>query len=97
MRIEEAFRDKTDRGIRFSDLFRTIPHISEEVLASTLNYLEGEGLVERTSYQSVPLCVEYSLTPLAQNFLREISYIVEWGQLYFEEIQRNRQLRKPQS
>ena len=41
--------------------------------------IEGEGLVERTSYESMPPCVEYSLTPLAQNFLREISYIVEWG------------------
>ena len=97
MRIEEACRDKTDRGIRFSDLFRTIPHISEKVLASTLNYLKGEGLVERTSYESMPACVEYSLTPLAQNFLREISYIVEWGQLHFEEIQSNRQQRKLQS
>ena len=33
--------------------------------------IEGEGLVERTSYESIPPCVEYSLTPLAQNFLRE--------------------------
>ena len=41
--------------------------------------IEGEGLVERTSYESMPPCVEYSLTPLAQNFLREINYIVEWG------------------
>ena len=41
--------------------------------------IEGEGLVERTSYESMPPCVEYSLTPLAQNFLREISYIVKWG------------------
>ena len=59
--------------------------------------IEGEGLVGRTSYESMPPCVEYSLTPLVQDFLREISYIVEWGQLHFEEIQRNRQLRKPQS
>ena len=58
--------------------------------------IEGEGLVERTSYESMPPCVEYSLTPLAQNFLREISYIVEWGQLHFEEIQSNRQQRKLQ-
>ena len=59
--------------------------------------IEGEGLVGRTSYESMPPCVEYSLTPLVQNFLREISYIVEWGQLHFEEIQRNRQQRKLQS
>ena len=48
--------------------------------------IEGEGLVERTSYESMPPCVEYSLTPLAQNFLREISYIVAWGQLHFGKI-----------
>ena len=41
--------------------------------------IEGEGLVGRTSYESMPPCVEYSLTPLVQDFLREISYIVEWG------------------
>ena len=41
--------------------------------------IEGEGLVERTIYESMPPCVEYSLTPLVQDFLREISYIVEWG------------------
>lgn len=87
MRIEEACGDETDKGIRFGDLFRTIPHISEKVLASTLDYLEGEGLVVRKAHDSVPPCVEYSLTPLARNFLREISYVVEWGQLHFEEIQ----------
>ena len=48
--------------------------------------IEGEGLVERTSYESMPPCVEYSLTPLAQNFLREISYIVAWWQLHFGKI-----------
>ena len=37
MRIEEACRDKTDRGIRFSDLFRTIPHISEKVLLTFIS------------------------------------------------------------
>ena len=90
MRIGEACGDKTDKGLRFGDLFRTIPHISEKVLASTLNYLESEGLVVRKAHDSVPPCVEYTLTPLARNFLREISYIVEWGQLHFEEIQRAR-------
>lgn len=71
---------------RFGDLFRTIPHISEKMLASTLDFLENEGLVIRNSYQEKPPRVEYSLTPLARSFLREISYIIEWGQLHYEEI-----------
>ena len=56
------------------DLFRIISHVSEKVLASTLNYLEGEGLAKRASYDLVPPCVEYSLTPLARNFIRENFY-----------------------
>lgn len=78
MRMEEACGRLSDEGIRFGDLFRTISHISEKMLASTLDYLEGEGLVTRRAHDSVPPCVEYSLTPLARNFLREISYVIEW-------------------
>ncbi|MGN1265706.1 MAG: winged helix-turn-helix transcriptional regulator [Muribaculaceae bacterium] len=92
MKIEELCENKPADGIRFSDLFRTIPHISEKVLASTLDYLESEGLVVRTAFDSNAPHVEYSLTPLALNFLREISYVIEWGQLHFDEIQRNRKL-----
>jgi len=59
------------------------------VLASTLDYLESEGFTVRTFHEGVPQHVEYSLTPIAKSFLREISYVVEWGQLHFEEIQKN--------
>ena len=41
-------------GIRFSDLFRTIPQISEKMLASTLDYLEQEGLVNRVAQATFP-------------------------------------------
>jgi len=34
--------------------------------------------------------VEYSLTPIAKDFLREISYVIEWGQLHFEQIVKGR-------
>lgn len=33
---------------------------------------------------------EYSLTPIAKDFLREISYVIEWGQLHFEQIVKGR-------
>lgn len=87
LRIEEA---NTTHGLRFGELFRTIPQISEKVLASTLNYLEQEGLVRREQFPEVPPRVEYSLTPIAKDFLREISYVIEWGQLHFEEIVKGR-------
>ncbi|MDE7378913.1 MAG: helix-turn-helix transcriptional regulator [Paraprevotella sp.] len=97
LRMEEACgtdrvrkADGDDGGIRFGDLFRSIPQISEKVLAATLDYLEGEGLVDR--YVSSHVCphVSYRLMPLAADFLREISYVIEWGQLHFSEIERGR-------
>ena len=76
--------------VRFGDLFRSIPEISEKMLASTLDYLVQEGLLVRHSFESVPPRVEYSLTAIAISFLREISYVIEWGQLHFEEITASR-------
>ena len=86
LRIEEYEKE----SIRFSELFRTIPQVSEKVLASTLDYLQHEGLVTRERFEEVPPRVEYSLTPIAKDFLREIGYVIEWGQLHFEQIVKGR-------
>lgn len=42
LRIEEYEKE----SIRFSELFRTIPQVSEKVLASTLDYLQQEDLLQ---------------------------------------------------
>ena len=91
LRMKEADDEAAQaEGIRFSDLYRTIPQISEKMLASTLDYLEQERLVNRVAQATFPPHVTYSLTPLALNFLREISYVIEWGQLHYEEILQGR-------
>lgn len=77
-------------GVRFGDLFREIPGISEKMLASTLDYLESEGLAVRNVRNTFPPSVEYSITPLGASFLKEIGYVIEWGHLHFEEIQEAR-------
>lgn len=87
LRIEEYEKE----SIRFIELFRTFPQVSEKVLASTLDYLLQEGLVTRERFEEVPpMGGEYSLTPIAKDFLREISYVIEWGQLHFEQIVKGR-------
>lgn len=85
LKIDELGR-KENGPIRIGDLFRSIPQISEKMLASTLDYLVHEGLLVRHSFDMVPPRVEYALTAIAMSFLREISYVIEWGQLHFEEI-----------
>ena len=50
----------------------------------------AQGGEIRFSQATFPPHVAYSLTPLAHNFLREISYVIEWGQLHYEEILQGR-------
>ena len=76
--------------IRFNALRKLIPDISQKMLTSTLKSLEADGYVNRKVYAEVPPRVEYSLTPIAKDFLREISYVIEWGQLHFEQIVKGR-------
>ena len=51
--------------MRFTDLKKAIPDISQKVLTSTLRNLEADGFLVRKVYAEVPPHTEYSLTPRA--------------------------------
>lgn len=54
-----------DEGtLRFSELWRQVPEISQKMLTQTLRRMERDGLVIRTLYPSVPPKVEYRLSAL---------------------------------
>ena len=63
---------------RFSELRRKVNGISEKMLAQTLQWLEGDGFVERISYPVVPPHVEYTLTPLGQEIGRKVESLADW-------------------
>lgn len=65
---------------RFSDLRRKIGGVSERMLAQTLQWLEQDGFVLRTSYPVVPPHVEYSLTPLGQEVGLRVEALADWIQ-----------------
>jgi len=48
------------------------------MLAQTLQWLEGDGFVERISYPVVPPHVEYTLTPLGQEIGRKVESLADW-------------------
>lgn len=50
--------------LRFSELWRQVPQISQKMLTQTLRRMERDGLVIRTLYPSVPPKVEYRLSGL---------------------------------
>lgn len=71
---------------RFSDLRRKVNGISEKMLAQTLQWLEGDGFVERISYPVVPPHVEYRLTPLGEEISRKVEALADWIEVKLPEI-----------
>ena len=63
---------------RFSGLRHAIGGVSERMLAQTLQWLEGDGLVSRVAYEVVPPHVEYSLTPLGSEAAEKVRALADW-------------------
>jgi DNA-binding HxlR family transcriptional regulator len=72
--------------LRFSELLRKVPGISQKMLTEQLRELERHGLVTRTVYAEVPPRVEYAATPLGESLRPVITAMAEWGRLHGEKI-----------
>ncbi|WP_440074177.1 winged helix-turn-helix transcriptional regulator [Streptosporangium sp. OZ121] len=75
---------------RYTDLYRSVPGISQRMLTLTLRHLRRDGLVERTSYPEVPPRVEYALTPLGATLLDTVLALAAWAVDHHLEIRENR-------
>ena len=65
--------------LRFSDLERAIPSISQKMLAQQLRQLEADGIVERTVHNQVPPKVEYRLTTWGQALCPALDALLQWA------------------
>jgi DNA-binding HxlR family transcriptional regulator len=81
-----VLRVLADEPHRFSGLRKRIGGISERMLAQTLQGLEGDGLVSRRDFQTVPPHVEYRLTPLGHEAARRVSALLDWIEAALPEI-----------
>ena len=68
--------------MRFGELKKAIPDISNTVLTATLKALENQGLVLRKQFNEVPPHVEYSLTESAKALDKIFQIMREWGNRY---------------
>lgn len=66
-------------AMRYSELKRSIHHITDKMLTTQLRELEGKGFVHRKAYPEVPPKVEYSLTELGKTCIPIIETIREYG------------------
>ena len=64
---------------RFSVLRRQIEGISQKMLTQTLRAAERHGLVRRQAFPTVPVTVEYSLTPLGDSLCEVIEGLRAWA------------------
>lgn len=70
------------QSIRFGELKKTMPSITNAMLSSTLKMLETQGIVLRKQYNEVPLRVEYSLSEAGRAMLNIYYEMAVWGEKY---------------
>ena len=75
-----------ERTLRFSELERAIPGITQKMLIQQLRDLERDGIVARTVTPSVPVRVDYELTPLGISLSRLLCAVKDWAELHIEEV-----------
>ena len=76
--------------LRFRDLRRNIPDVSQKMLTETLRKLEADGLVKRKVYPEVPPKVEYHLTDRAETLIPLLSSLLHWAIDNMEDIIKDR-------
>jgi DNA-binding HxlR family transcriptional regulator len=67
--------------LRFSELERAIPAVSQKMLIQQLRELERDGIVFRTVYPQVPPKVEYGLTEWGSALCPALDALLEWAAL----------------
>ena len=85
------FTLETHGNLRFKELQRNIPDISQKMLTATLKMLEADGLVCREAFPEVPPRVEYSLSNKGKSLLPLIGNLLAWATEHMGEIIESRQ------
>lgn len=80
----------SQKTLRFGELKRRVPYITEANLTKELRMLEQYGLVHREVYREVPPKVEYSLTEIGRDFIPVIEALANWATKYREDNKKNK-------
>lgn len=68
-----------EQPMRFNQLRRAVEGLSQKMASQTLKTLERDGLVTRTATPTVPVTVEYAITPLGRSLADALAPLVAWA------------------
>ncbi|MFF4113397.1 winged helix-turn-helix transcriptional regulator [Streptomyces sp. NPDC001714] len=77
--------------MRYSELARKIAGVSPKMLTQTLRSLERDGILARTVTPSVPVRVDYELTPLGLSLSLLLAGVKDWAETHIEEVHEARE------
>jgi DNA-binding HxlR family transcriptional regulator len=80
-----------DEPMRFNQLRRAVEGLSQKMLSQTLKALERDGLVVRTAIATVPVTVEYAITPLGVTLAQALAPVSAWAVAHIGEVARARE------
>jgi len=73
-------------ALRFNQLRRGIEGISQKMLSQVLKSLERDGLVKRRAIATVPVTVEYSITPLGKTLAAAVDPLRDWAETNLKDV-----------
>lgn len=80
----------TEGTLRFGELKRRCPGVTQKMLTSQLRELESDLLVNRVVYAVVPPKVEYSLSTLGETLIPILHAMRTWSETYVAEYTTSR-------
>ena len=75
-----------DEPMRFNALRRAIEGISQKMLSQVLKSLERDGLIRRRAIATVPVTVEYSITPLGLTLAAAVDPLRDWAEQNLKDV-----------
>ena len=85
-----VLKSLADGPQRFSELSRQLSGVSQKMLTQTLRSLERDGMLTRTVTPSVPVRVDYELTPLGESLGGVLGQVKTWAEHHMPEVDRAR-------
>lgn len=73
-------------ALRFNELRRAVPAITQKSLTTTLRRLERNGMVERVVVSDRPVAVEYRIAPVGQGLQDLVDSLLLWTTAHLPEV-----------